>query len=120
MHSEGIEKLYGACFRPRPPLLLTEDEQKDIRRNLKQHSRRFEQIDDEARNSQRRADRDRKEMAIAEFRAICHSLNSNFALHAASSGWASAESRFLTDHKFRDATETVEELVETKEEFIDL
>ena len=45
---------------------------------------------------------------------------SNFAAHAEASGWAKCERRFQEEHRFQNTQETVEELVETKEEFIDL
>lgn len=119
LHTEQIEKLYGAGFRPKPPSLLKSEEEKDIRRQLKVHSRRFEQIDDDARTKQRREERERKEHKIAEFRVICHTLNSNFKNYAKQSGWEDAQERYRKSHAWVEKPEMTEELVNTTEEFIE-
>lgn len=120
VHQENIEKLYGASFRPNPPSLLSEEEEKETRKNLKVHSRRFEQIDDEARNKQRREEREKKERKIREFKAVCQTLNTNFLRHAESKGWEEAQRRFKEAHAFVEKTEIIEELIKTEEETIEM
>lgn len=44
---EHIEKFKQWQWRPRPPTLLTKEEQKQIRKNLREYSRVFEQEDAE-------------------------------------------------------------------------
>jgi len=45
LREEGLEKFKQFAWRPRPPTLLTKEEQKQIRKNLREYSRVFEQED---------------------------------------------------------------------------
>lgn len=45
LREEAIEKFKQFAWRPRPPTMLTKDEQKQIRKNLRDYSRQFEQED---------------------------------------------------------------------------
>ena len=45
LREEPVEKLKQWAWRPRPPTLLTKDEQKQIRKNLREYSRVFDQED---------------------------------------------------------------------------
>ncbi|PKS06264.1 hypothetical protein jhhlp_007011 [Lomentospora prolificans] len=45
LREEPIEKFKQFSWRPRPPTLLTKEEQKQIRKNLREYSRVFEQED---------------------------------------------------------------------------
>lgn len=47
LREEPIEKFKQFSWRPRPPTLLTKEEQKQIRKNLREYSRVFEQEDAE-------------------------------------------------------------------------
>jgi translation initiation factor 3 subunit B len=45
LREEPVEKFKQFAWRPRPPTLLSKDEQKQIRKNLREYSRVFEQED---------------------------------------------------------------------------
>lgn len=51
LREEPVEKLKQLLWRPRPPTLLSKEEQKTIRKNLREYSRVFEQEDAERINS---------------------------------------------------------------------
>lgn len=51
LREEPIEKFKQWQWRPRPPTLLTKEEQKTIRKNLREYSRVFEQEDADRINS---------------------------------------------------------------------
>jgi translation initiation factor 3 subunit B len=51
LREEHIEKFKQWAWRPRPPTLLSKEEQKSIRKNLREFSRVFEQEDAERINS---------------------------------------------------------------------
>jgi len=51
LREEPVEKLKQWLWRPRPPTLLSKEEQKTIRKNLREYSRVFEQEDAERINS---------------------------------------------------------------------
>lgn len=45
LREEPVDKFKQFAWRPRPPTLLTKEEQKQIRKNLREYSRVFEQED---------------------------------------------------------------------------
>ena len=45
LREEPVDKFKQFAWRPRPPSLLTKEEQKQIRKNLREYSRVFEQED---------------------------------------------------------------------------
>lgn len=45
LREEPVDKFKQFAWRPRPPTLLSKDEQKQIRKNLREYSRVFEQED---------------------------------------------------------------------------
>ena len=45
LREEPVDKFKQFSWRPRPPTLLTKDEQKQIRKNLREYNRVFEQED---------------------------------------------------------------------------
>ena len=47
LREEPVDKFKQWLWRPRPATLLTKDEQKQIRKNLREYSRQFEQEDAE-------------------------------------------------------------------------
>jgi translation initiation factor 3 subunit B len=47
LREEPIEKFKQWSWRPRPPTLLTKEEQKQIRKNLREYSRVFDREDEE-------------------------------------------------------------------------
>lgn len=51
LREEPVEKLKQLVWRPRPPLLLSKEEQKTIRKNLRDYSKVFEQEDADRINS---------------------------------------------------------------------
>lgn len=68
MHTP-VEKFKQLLWRPRPPTLLTKDLQRKVRRELKDHSRAFDEQDQAEENrgtAEKRAQRDRE---VAEWNA---------------------------------------------------
>jgi translation initiation factor 3 subunit B len=47
LREEPVEKFRQLAWRPRPPTLLSKEEQKQIRKNLREYSKQFEQEDAE-------------------------------------------------------------------------
>lgn len=60
LREEHIEKFKQLSWRPRPPILLSRDEQKTIRKNLREYSKDFEEQD--------RVEEDKEKGAIVEER----------------------------------------------------
>lgn len=60
LREEAIDKFKQLSWRPRPPTLLSRDEQKTIRKNLREYSRDFEEQD--------RIEEDKEKGAVVEER----------------------------------------------------
>ena len=60
LREEHIEKFKQLLWRPRPPTLLSKDEQKQIRKNLREYSKDFEEQD--------RIEEDKERGAVVEER----------------------------------------------------
>ena len=60
LREEPIDKFKQLLWRPRPPTLLSKDEQKQIRKNLREYSKDFEEQD--------RIEEDKEKGAIVEER----------------------------------------------------
>jgi len=121
MHRVMMEKLYHAAWRPHPPTYLTSEKERDVRKNLKAHSKRFDRADDMAKDKARNEVREIKERKIREFKDKMDALEGRFLDHARQPhiGWAEAWERFDDDHRWKDVTEPVEEIIDIKEEQID-
>jgi len=121
VHKQMLEKLYYAAWRPHPPSYLQSDEEREIRKNLKTHSKKFDRADDIAKDKAKNEVREKKDKKIREFRDKMESLEQRFLEHARQPniGWAEAWEKFDEEHRWKDVTEPVEEVIEVKEEQID-
>merc|ERR1712196_436335 len=54
-HKVQKEKLFHIAWRPHPPSLLSQQKQQDIKKNLKQYSRKYDAMDEQAKESARQA-----------------------------------------------------------------
>jgi translation initiation factor 3 subunit B len=113
-----VEKFKQFLWRPRPPTLLTKELQRKVRRELKEHSRAFEEQDQAEENkgtAEKQAERERavKEWNAWRKRSVESLLSERKArkkeLTKADSG-----------HAQEEVEEWVEELVQETEEVVEL
>ncbi|KAL9096189.1 MAG: hypothetical protein Q9165_001712 [Trypethelium subeluteriae] len=69
LREEPVEKIKQLLWRPRPPTMLSKDEQKKIRKNLREYSRVFDQEDEDRKNTANREVIDRRRRALEEWLA---------------------------------------------------
>ena len=55
LREEHIEQFKQLAWRPRPPILLSKDEQKKIRKNLREYSKNFDEQDFAKKNKANQA-----------------------------------------------------------------
>ena len=67
LREEHIDKLKQFLWRPRPPSMLSRDAQKQIRRNLREYSRDFEEEDRIADDKEKGAVVDERRRLLAEW-----------------------------------------------------
>lgn len=121
VHREKLEKLYNASWRPHPPTYIAEEKEIEVRKNLKAHSKRFDKADDIAKDKARNEIRELRDSKIREFNETMGALEARFLDHARQPnvGWADAWERFDEEHRWKDVTEMVDEIIDVKEEQID-
>ena len=68
MHTP-VEKFKQFLWRPRPPTLLTKELQRKVRRELKEHSRAFDEQDQAEENRGTAEKRAQREREVAEWNA---------------------------------------------------
>merc|ERR1712060_991779 len=81
------EKLYGVSWRPHPPSLLPAGRQKDIRKNIKQFSKRYDAMDEQAKESARRAFNEDRASRRNAFREILDRMQENKEEKWEENGW---------------------------------
>ncbi|KAK3321936.1 eukaryotic translation initiation factor 3 [Apodospora peruviana] len=79
LREEAIEKFKQWQWRPRPATLLTKEEQKTIRRNLREYSRVFDQMDAERINSADVAVVEERRRLLDEWYAWRHQVEEELA-----------------------------------------
>lgn len=67
LREEPIEQFKQWAWRPRPERLLTKDEMKNVRKNLREYSRQFEEADQAKRSSADKAVVDARRRMLEEW-----------------------------------------------------
>lgn len=69
LREEHLDKFKQLLWRPRPPTLLSRDEQKQIRKNLREYSRDFDEQDRIDEDKEKGAIVDERRRMLSEWRA---------------------------------------------------
>jgi translation initiation factor 3 subunit B len=127
LREEHIEKFKQWCWRPRPPLLLTKEEQKTVRKNLREYSRVFEQEDAERINSADVAVVEHRRQLLDEWYAFRESMEEEVAEERAALGISEdvveellrkKTAELAPDGEEKIIEEIVEEVIEETEEIV--
>jgi len=112
------EKLYGIQWRPHPPSLLDEKAQTNVKKNIKQFSKRYDALDDQAKDSARQAfNKDRDERKSA-FQAILDRITTNKENKEDENEWADAFDEAMSRVKWESDEQVFEEELDATEELI--
>lgn len=69
LREEPLEQFKQWAWRPRPERLLSKDEMKNVRKNLREYSKQFEELDNAKRSSADKAVVDKRRQQLAEWLA---------------------------------------------------
>ena len=67
LREEHVDRFKQFSWRPRPPTMLSKDEQKQVRRNLREYSKVFDDQDQQRKTSANRALIDQRKRLLAEW-----------------------------------------------------
>lgn len=116
LREEQIERFKQFVWRPRPPTLLSKEEQKKIRKNLREYSKIFEEQDFEKKNTANRAVVEKRRRQLEEWlawreRVIEELKEEGIEIPGANDGAVDAEGGEVIE-------EVVEEIIEETEEVL--
>ncbi|KAH7062311.1 eukaryotic translation initiation factor 3 subunit B [Macrophomina phaseolina] len=116
LREEQIERFKQFVWRPRPPTLLSKEEQKKIRKNLREYSKIFEEQDFEKKNTANRAVVEKRRRQLEEWlawreRVIEELKEEGIEIPGANDGAVDAEGGEVIE-------EVVEEIIEETEEVV--
>lgn len=126
LREEPVEKFKQWAWRPRPPTLLTKEEQKQIRKNLREYSRVFEQEDQDRGASADREVVENRRRLLSEWVAWRESIEAEVAEDREALGLPadivayllSKKAQSLPDGEEQVIEEIVEEVLEESEEIV--
>lgn len=121
LRDEPVEKFKQWLWRPRPPTILTKDEQKAIRKNLREYSKVFEQEDADRGASADLAVVEHRRRLLDEWLAWRSSVEAEVQEERAMKGLPADPVESLlekVDGEDQVIEEIVEEIVEETEEII--
>lgn len=103
-----MEKLWHVSWRPHPPTLLSDGEHKDIRKNIKTYSKKYDAIDTQQKEVARNAFKKEREEKTGEFLDILRRLDEYKQEKMRDNGWDEAWDRHLEEQDWA-MTETFQE-----------
>lgn len=116
LYQHQKEKLHKVAWRPHPPSLLSAKQGDEIRRNIKQFSKKYDAIDENAREQARYQYRIEREQKTNSFRDVLNRLQ-DFKDEGYES-WDEAVREFRDECGWEMTEETHEEEIDVSEELI--
>eukprot|EP00913_Durusdinium_trenchii_P013626 g12795.t1 len=118
LHRQQKEKLWQIAWRPHPPCLLSQAKQSSIRKNVKQYSKKYDHLDDQAKEAARNAFKNERETKMSHFRKVLERLDDAKHQRSEENGWADAVERHLAGQGWEPVNVTTQEVIEAVEEKI--
>merc|ERR1712151_1365070 len=118
LHRQQKEKLWQVAWRPHPPSLLSPERQNNIRKNIKQFSKRYDALDDQAKEAARKAFRAERDEKTAIFQEVLDRLHEYKEDREEDTQWQAAWEELLEEQNWEENVVEQEEQLGTTEELI--
>ena len=118
LREEAIEGFKQLLWRPRPPTLLSKEEQAEIRKNLRNYSKIFDEQDLAKRNSANKAVVEARRRLLQEWLAWRESVIEMLKEEGAEIELNGGKIQREQDGQVEEIEEIVEEIIEETEEVI--
>jgi translation initiation factor 3 subunit B len=118
LYKQQKEKLWQVAWRPHPPSMLADQKQKEIRKNIKQFSKRYDALDDHAKESARQAFRQDRDEKMGGFREVLERLEDYRAENVEENGWDEAWAAHAENQGWEMDETNLEEELDASEELI--
>ncbi|KAG0253123.1 Translation initiation factor 3 subunit b [Mortierella polycephala] len=117
LYKETLEKFKQLVWRPRPKTLLSKDQIKNIRKNLRDYSIRFEEQDMESSSLVSSAERQRRRQLLEEWSNWRQRVEADLVSDRAAAGQQVAAAT-AEDEEAEVVDEWIEEVIDEKEEIV--
>lgn len=118
LYQQQKEKLWQIAWRPHPPSLLPANTQADIRKNIKHFSKKYDALDEQAKDAARRVFQQERQEKTDRFRSILDRLQTYKQERMQENGWQQALDDFLESQGWEADEKVVEEELSKEEELI--
>lgn len=118
LYQQQKEKLWQIAWRPHPPSLLSSEKQSHIRKNIKQFSKKYDALDDQAKDAARRAFQADRQEKMDAFRDVLDRLDDFKKDNMEETGWGEALNTFMDNQGWEEDHKTMEEELSKEEELI--
>jgi len=112
------ERMWQVCWRPHPPSLLPEDKVKHMQKNFKEYSKKYDTVDDVAKDSQRREMQNLRAGQMDGFNELLATLSQAKKELYRQTGFDKAWDKFTLKDVWEDVVTTLETDLEKTEEII--
>eukprot|EP00435_Cladocopium_sp_Y103_P015544 s4125_g3.t2 len=116
LHRQQKEKLWQISWRPHPPCLLTPAKQSSIRKNVKAYSKKYDHLDDQAKEAARNAFKNERESKMRHFKDVLARLDDYKFQRSEENGWAEAVERHLGEQGWEPMEVKTQEVIEVVED----
>jgi translation initiation factor 3 subunit B len=118
LREEGIEHFKQLIWRPRPPTLLSKEEQAEIRKNLRNYSKIFDEQDLAKKNTANRQVVEERRRLLQEWLAWRESMIEMLKEEGAEIELNGGKIKSEDDEGAEEIEEIVEEIIEENEEVV--
>jgi len=112
LRDEHIDRFKQFAWRPRPPTLLSKEEQKTVRRNLREYSKTFDEQDQDRKQTANKALVDLRRRLLAEWRAWREHTEADLREQRAEFGLPEEYDDEVARDTQGEETKVVEEIIE--------
>lgn len=116
LYRQQKEKLWQIAWRPHPPSLLSAPKQREIRKNIKNIGKKYDQADEQEKMKVIWSLKKEREDKNRDFNKVVDRLMGFQKRHMEEIGWDEAQDRFNTAMAWEENVETVEEIISKVEE----
>jgi len=114
LREEHIERFNQFLWRPRPPTMLSKEEQKTIRKNLREYSRQFDEEDEFERDTATKEVVEARKRLLNEWLAWRERVEKELEREREEAGWIPPAKETEEDAVIEEIVEEV--IAETEEE----
>jgi translation initiation factor 3 subunit B len=112
------DKLFSATWRPHPPPMITEDQQKSIRKNIKKYSKKYDALDEQEKETARQEFKRDRDTRLHAFLDILNRIQDSHEARMEENGWEEATNEWRGGQEWEAVETTIEEELDATEELI--